>query len=521
MIWTSRGGLDYPALGRAENIRARSCRGIYLHRHARPSPSSTSQYVFSFELWGLGALVLFYLICDLLHPLISHEVVNLIGPVVFVLLLGCGALNALRISEFALCTGLFWMRIATAIYFGIGSLVDDVMNETTLAELHAFYAASEEQVAKFNLISALSSLTILATIRFLDFVVPSRSSPVSIRRDDRLLLRAGLLFSSVGLVLKYQVIFPQATGALAPSPVGAMLAQLIWLSPIGLFMLTLWSLRHARAVLGAIILLGLLDSFGGMLRFSKADAMLPLMMVALAFLHHKTSWPRIIAVGLLAVFSFHLLQPLTAFGRAQLYDHHATTQAGSMEERLAIVTDYLRTGTEAERRDFQGSLIRIAYVYAAAPAVALFDAGMSGDSLSDLPAVFVPRIFWPDKPEFHQFRDYTVLLTGLDTSATWMGYFGEAYWNLGWLGIPLVMIPLGMIFSATGRYAQKMLSEARWTHLPPIFLGMYMGMRMDGAIAGDIASSAFAMLLAYPLAQLLAFLLGRRQSPIQIAEARR
>jgi hypothetical protein len=67
-----------------------------------------------------------------------------------------------------------------------------------------------------------------------------------------------------------------------------------------------------------------------------------------------------------------------------------------------------------------------------------------------------------------------------------MGYFAEAYWNLGWAGIPLVMIPLGAVFFGFARYAQFVLQEGKWLHFPGVFLGMFLGVRVDGSLVTEL-----------------------------------
>jgi hypothetical protein len=101
-----------------------------------------------------------------------------------------------------------------------------------------------------------------------------------------------------------------------------------------------------------------------------------------------------------------------------------------------------------------------------------------------------------------------------------MGYFAEAYWNLGWLGVPLVMIPLGLIFFATGRYTLWTLANGRWLHFPAVFLGMYSGARTDGLIAGDVVASTLTILLVYPAAQSATPVLQALLGPPRAAPAR-
>ena len=78
---------------------------------------------------------------------------------------------------------------------------------------------------------------------------------------------------------------------------------------------------------------------------------------------------------------------------------------------------------------------------------------------------------------------------------------------LAWIGIVVLVLVglsmlLGLIFFATGRYTLWTLRNGEWLHFPAVFLGLYMGARMDGLIAGDVAASALTILLVYPVARI-------------------
>jgi hypothetical protein len=64
----------------------------------------------------------------------------------------------------------------------------------------------------------------------------------------------------------------------------------------------------------------------------------------------------------------------------------------------------------------------------------------------------VPRFLWPEKPsasEANQFYQVAYGLTtpqGLDKVSIAVGTLTESYISFGWLGVPLIMIPLGIFF---------------------------------------------------------------------------
>ncbi|GHD14248.1 hypothetical protein ACFOEZ_17620 [Tianweitania populi] len=484
---------------------------------AFPLRSAASE-VQAWELWALAGLVGFTLLATLLDETGATFHANLIAPLWLAGALCAGAVQAVQRQPLALWTGLFWMRLSTAVYFGIGSVAHRFMNETTLNALHDFFAASETELAKFNLLAAVCSLVILGTVALTAQFWPQRLVEPR-QTDDRLMLTAAFLFGLPGFATKYLVIFPNAMGAFGEDAVlPGVLTQLVWLAPVSTFLLVSWTLQHRANWLLPLSTLVLLDAFFGFLRFSKGEALLPVLMLVLAILQHRFTLRRAVIAVLVLVAVFPILQSTTATGRAELIARYGTIRSASFGERLEILSGVLADGPQDDQEEFQGALIRIAYVHAAAPAMAMYDAGQPGNSLSYVPLVAIPRLLWPDKPIFDMGQAYTALLTGSDTSSTWMGYFAEAYWNLGWLGVPVVMIPLGLIFFATGRYTLWTLRNGEWLHFPAVFLGLYMGARMDGLIAGDVAASALTILIVYPVARIatpmLCEMIGSQPPPL-------
>ncbi|MBS9719458.1 hypothetical protein JYU29_02020 [Tianweitania sp. BSSL-BM11] len=473
------------------------------------------------ELWALAGLLGFALFVGLLDDTGAAFHATIIVPLGLASVLSAGAIHAVQREPLALWTGLFWMRLSTAVYFGIGSLAHRFMNEIMLTMLRDFFAASDAEIARFNLLATMCSLVILGTVAFASQLWPQRSCEPQ-KGDDRLMLAAAFLFGLPGFATKYLVIFPNAMGAFGENAVlPGVLTQLVWLAPVSIFLLVSWTLRHRPGWIIPLAGLVLLDAFFGFLRFSKGEALLPILMLVLAVLQHRFTFKRAaLAVVLLAAL-FPVLQSVTAAGRAELIARYGTIRSASFGERLAILSGVLADPRDDDQAEFQGALVRIAYVHAAAPAMAMYDAGQPGNSLSYVPLVFIPRLLWPDKPLFDMGQSYTELLTGSDTSSTWMGYFAEAYWNLGWLGVPVVMIPLGLIFFATGRYTLWTLRNGEWLHFPAVFLGLYMGARMDGLIAGDVVASTLTILLVYAVARiatpLVCDLVGSSPAPLSRA----
>ena len=117
-----------------------------------------------------------------------------------------------------------------------------------------------------------------------------------------------------------------------------------------------------------------------------------------------------------------------------------------------------------------------------AAAIVQYDSGQNGESLRDIFTVLIPRFLWPNKPVYNVGARFNLAVADNPESASWMGAYVEAYWNLGWFGLPLVMVPLALAYWALGRLTIVILKEAKWLHFPVAFLAAYTGMRIDSDI---------------------------------------
>jgi hypothetical protein len=450
-----------------------------------PADSMTTP---AWEVAAIAVLLGFYILADNAFGQDSYEIINFFGPLSLAVVLILGSIRMVLIEPNAMWTGIFWFRVATAIYFGVGSIIHNYFNDYTMIEVWKFFYAEKEHIAKFNIITALSVLCVLGTAAVLGRIFPARRDRTSrAGSDERLLFVTGVLFAICGYLVKYLIAFPQAMGVFGDFVFPGIVGMLELCAPVALFLLTLWSVRCAPAWLPVMAGLLTLDMIAGFLRFSKSDVLLPLLMFILALLHNKASLVRIMVAAIVFTMVYQTIEPTAGYGRQELSIRYGTIRSSSFEERLEIMAKYwndislVRSGEQ-----FQGALARIAYVHSAAPAIALYDRGASGSSLEDVYYVLIPRFLWPDKPVFDHGARYTQLINGTNMSSTWMGYFGEAYWNLGWPGIPLLMIPLGAVFFCFGRYTQFVLLHGKWLHFPAVFLGMFLGIRVDGSLVTEV-----------------------------------
>jgi hypothetical protein len=476
--------------------------GPRLHRHWNPVPVVNGHsMVDPRELIGLALLLGAY--CASLADTQAEYVqfLNIVGPsaLIVILLLGCWWQFAQEPRSF--WQPLFWFRLACVAYYGVGALAPYVANDATVQFLRSLYAFSDEEAFKVGLINVCCILTVLLAAAvfsgersLLDRCHASNQRGAS--QSNTLLFAT--VFLIVGGTTRYLIVLPYSLGLTDVVP-GLVLA-LAKSYAVGLFLVVLAGLRGSRIALALALILIPIDLGVGLLTFAKTEVLITLIFLYLGVLHHKLTLSRALvgAAMILAVYS--QLHPIIHFGRDELLRRYGGL-AGALDQRLEILNLYLDGVSEvAVEPEMQSALLRLSYVNAAALVVSWHDAGRTGESLDYALTVFVPRFIWPDKPVI------TSVGTDLYTAATAQigssmspGLFAEAYWNLGWLGVPVLMIPLGIILGVFSRYSVAMMAHERWLHMPVILLGVWAGIRVDGWYVADIVggcSTALAFALA-------------------------
>ncbi len=445
----------------------------------------------NWELIGLGLLLAVYLVADTVFGAASADLLNIIGPACLTGVLSLGALRMLLLDTGAVWTALFWFRVSVAVYFGGGALVPLLGTAETRAYLEAHYLFFSEEMEKLNVIVVVGCLTVLASANVHHLFVRGQTErPQQVPQkgsSGRNLLAAGLFFLVLGGTVKYLFTVPQMlrlTDFVLPGAVGAI-GNFTYAA---VFFLTAWSYENAKGALPVVILFVAAELLVGILALTKTEVLTVLMMFLLGFLRRKVPLPRLGLIAGIMLLCYLALQPIIDEGRAEQLRRYAGYQGGDLSERLDMLRLALNnlSGTDTST-GIQPYLVRISYVNTAVFAIREYDSGHPGDSLALFLSVFVPRFLWPDKPIITQVAvDFNFAATGIGTSASSPGLFAEAYWNLGWPGVVLLMIPYGIILGALTDYTLAKFRLEQWLYFPVVILGMRIGFRTDGFYVADV-----------------------------------
>jgi hypothetical protein len=371
------------------------------------------------------------------------------------------------------------------MYFGLGQLVAVLGDEPTLIAIRTLYPFTDEECLRFNQLCATGMLCVLigAAITPWTFGVPrSGARSVTLRADQ-----LGWLFLIVGGFARYGLVIPFALG-LQEGILPGIVSNLSKTYAAGLMLQTIHGLQRRNWLLIAVtMMLACVDIGAGMLLFNKTEVMLTILFMSLA-LYTQRPKPMVLAgIVAVAVFTFMQIVPIVSYGRDAL-GRQGSAYAGTLEQRTTIMQEYFRAGALVSAgSDNPSGLLRLSYTNAGTLIMSYYDAGAPRDTIANVAAAVVPRILWPDKPNLSaQGTELYFIATGQVGSSISATLFGEAYGNYGWLGVPFLMIPYGVILALLSRCLPAAMVRGDWFLLPAVLMGIVPGLRVDGSYAMDV-----------------------------------
>ena len=473
------------------------------HRFPRFRTRGASLAPSLLEILSHSGIVLFYIMAMAYRAGYGSGqlIANLIGPLAMTGILAVAAWRLLRADGRNFWTALFWFRLSTGAYFGLGTFVVFAVNDATRVYIESFYKFSDDEILKLNLIVSVSVVLVLGAARAVILLSgpAKRVRQTGSRAQGQALLGVGVLFLVVGLSVNYGLKVPQAFGWTNSQIPGAILG-LAQFTMLGIFMLTLWSLERARWFLPIITGIAVVEMVFQLLLFAKTGILMTLILFLLAFLWRKITLVRAAVCAALVIGTYVVTTPLVGYSRGQLdtvYGRFAQIGFGPRFEILMsydpIVAQVFEGGKEV-----QYALLRISYVNAATLVIAQYDNGAPGDWPELLPAAFVSRALWPEKPIMSDVgRDIYELGTGLRSTSMGAGVFAEVYWTMGWWGVIVYMTIYGVILGVLTNLTARSLREGKWLLFPVVLMGLQIGFRTDGHYILDVAGAAVTVAWMY------------------------
>ncbi len=456
------------------------------------------------ELVALSALLGVYILTMVVVGDQGTFLVNLIGPAIFGLVLLAGVIPPVLRDPNLVWTPLFWFRVATAVYFSFGNVISFFLGQASQMELIGFFAQYADYVTKLNAVTTLCMIIVLATARLIYTLFHNKKAEVRSEKwsktikSPNVLIRAGLAFLAVGLFVKFVFVAPTELGVsenLLPGSVGS----LSLLADAGIYLLAVWAWNFRPSMLFVPISLVVLEAAFGLLDFNKTDVVAPVLVLLMAWLSKGFSLPRIaFCVGVISLI-FAVMFPFVNAGRAEMVEHYGSIEGAGIPERTEIASHYFE-GTKTTGSKEEESLVRFVYVSCATFALSLYDNGHPGDTLSTLPAMFVPRALWPAKPNMVEIgREFSYMANGNANSLTAPGWFAESYWDFGWFGPWIFMIPLGIVLQLWSAASFYIVRNGKWLYFPVCLLGVKVAQSPDGFIVLNVVDPIIFALVAFGL----------------------
>ena len=440
--------------------------------------------------WDWKALLVLFTFQLIVHSSGSNEFAtfaNILSAIYLLVVLLFSAWTIARCDSNALWTPLFWIRVAGAVFLGVGGLTTNIANEETLRAMFAIIEFDALHQLKVMMVQTVGiAFTLLFSSFFLRLQVKSISSLETTYPVKPRTLTYAFWFLFVGIFLRYTVVLPVAFG-LSPIVAGVVLT-LANVYYVGLVLLAIYGAANRGRYFPLLFSLMAIDIFASLLTFSKRQVFLVLLLPSLGYLSRKFSAKKLTAVAIVMLVIFPFAQNLVEFGRAELNLISGNSLQGTFDQRLEILSRYTTdTAQQTNITERQTALLRLSYLDTDNFVIEQYDIGRPGNSYRNLFATFVPRFLWPNKP--------TITSTGIELYYAFTGQSGssfgttlwaEAYWNFGWLGVLLMSVPIALVFAIFSRISLNIMRRQDWLLMPVVIIGLLIGTRVDGFFVADI-----------------------------------
>ncbi|SUS08921.1 membrane hypothetical protein [uncultured Defluviicoccus sp.] len=438
-----------------------------------------------FEILGLLTLCGLYILTWGSGEPALATLVNLLGAFCYGALLTAGAWRTLRVSTNAIWTPLFWFRFTAATFYGLGAMVTFIAPDQTVASILGWYAYTQEELLKVNLLNAAATLVLLLAVRVMGGLLALWLE----RRPDKHgaagwaalpavdLPQCASVFLGVGLFVRYFLELPHQF-AMLDFVLPGIVMQLRNFAYVGLFIAFVLAFRGFRS--WAMVASGILaaEALVSLLTFGKQDTLVTLLMPVLAAFTVSHS-RRALALGLVGLLAVYVaIKPVSDFGRVEIQRMRGNITQATLSERFEILARFSYADAEADAQAHvpMAWLARLNYAGPQAFALSLRERGIEATSFERAYYALIPRLLWPDKPLVTALgSEITYLARGFNTSSTGISIFAEAYWNHGVLGVVLWTIHAGIVYLVYAAYAFRVMRSRSYWFLPVVLLGILSG----------------------------------------------
>ncbi len=470
---------------------------------------------------SVAVLALFYVFVQTLDVPWLIDLANLTGPVVLGLTATVTGANLIRRQPLAIWTPYAWFLGGVVLFYSFGPLVYVLGSDAVLTYVRTSLpiTVTNVDVLRTNLLNAVGVISILIGLMLAHSIWRGPRPMESI--EDGTIERAKRLtlwLLIIGGGLQYFLVLPWEFGVYEFILPGIVynLGKLFLFGLMGLSYVVARGVRHWKVLLYLLWPLQVLISI---LHFSKADLMLSLLLPVLGIYLAKRRLKHLLLAAFVMALGYVSVAHLIHYGRQEIFDLSGNIKQATIGQRLEILGRWI-SGEAQSLQSAESSLsrgetgwARLSYVHVQSFAMERYDSGMPGGTLTTALIVLIPRAIWPEKPVTTDMaKDFYELVTGWrGETHLGLGLFGEGYWNLGWLGVILLGLATGTVFSVVSAYAVRWMRVGAFEYMPGIFLGINMGILGTTQLFANAIVGGTGLIVVYALvvSKALSVMVGR------------
>ncbi len=429
-------------------------------------------------LWVLTGIAWLYLFSEACGNSSFVNFANLAGP----LLLGIAALGtAIQLvtrHPAMMWTPYAWFFVFIILFCSMGPLLYPLADRDTVQLVNSFIPVNSSELLRTNLLNAVGILAVLLGFRiFWEILVRFAKKPGERSLRPMNLRRVALVFLVVGGLLRFLLILPHDFG-LIPVVLPGVLVSIGDLFLLGLMILAYLVAKGDRRLRIPFYALWIIQIVTAFLTFSKTSLFLSIILPVAGsyFGNHKSG--RLVIWALICVAIFFSLENFIGYARDEVNILSNHTARATLAQRVHITVGWFlnpHANRESGGSSFGTGWARLDYATVQTFAMTRYDEGYPGHTLRDAAIIFIPRLFWPEKPVVTNMgAQFYQLVTGHRGSQLGLGIFGEGYWDGGWIGVIGLAFLTGAVFAWLSHFTEAWMRHESLEYLPSVFIGIFM-----------------------------------------------
>lgn len=416
----------------------------------------------------------------------AKQLFNFTIPLFFLFAFSFSGMLIVRREPMLLWTPAAMFIAYTALFKGLGPLVNVLGNDATLAYIQGrVFSLSAHELFGTHILNLVGTLAILAGLLWgskklstAGVAQIARTSAAPVRLSIK---KVALFMIIVGAIIQYWWVYPYKFGLTDQTLPGAIsrLGQLLTLGIAVLaYVTTQTGSKKWKLLFWVLLVTNVAISF---VEFYKSIVILSVILPALgAYVGHRNL--RKLSYWVVVTITLYLIaSPIVTYGRLTIQARTGSIYQATITERFEILGNFI---IDADSRnstlqdDRQNGWARLSYAGQQAFAMREYQSGNTFDSISQIWIVFIPRFIWPNKPAgIGPGKRFFYYATGRENNRSSVTIYGDAYWNFGWIGLILLGLSVGYAFGRFSEYAYYWLRTDQVIYYPVLLAGIDICMR--------------------------------------------